>query len=147
MAYCTIADVQRSAGGRSKLQQLTDTDAAGQVDEDYLDTVIADAQSMIDSYLQHRYAVPIPDVQVPEVIRNVCAREVVYILKERREALTADDQLRHDNRIGWLNAVNQGQISPGVDPRLTKSSSVVPTTGDRSNSDRTLTRDRFGGWT
>lgn len=147
MAYCSVTDVERAAGGRTKLEQLTDLDDQQQVDEVYLATVIADAQSMIDSYLQHRYAVPIPDLLVPQVVRNLCARETVYILKERREALTSEDEVRHEGRLEWLGRANAGRVSPGVDPRLQKSSSVVPTTGNREAGALTLTRTKFGVFT
>lgn len=147
MAYCSVTDIERASGGRDKLEQLTDHDDEGRVNETYLLTVVADAESMINSYLQHRYLVPIPDLEVPEVIRNLCARETVYILKERREALTAEDEVRHEGRLEWLASANMGRVSPGVDPRLTKSSSVNPTTGTRESGDLTLTRAKFGVFT
>jgi phage gp36-like protein len=145
--YASIQDVERAAGGREKLEQLSDLDAGGQVDETLIADAVSDAESWINSFLQHRYSVPIPDVDVPEVLRRMTAREAIYILKERREALTEQDQERHEQRRLWLEGVNRGRVSPGVDPRLPKSTSVKPATGNREDGALTITRTKLAGWT
>jgi phage gp36-like protein len=145
MAYATQTDVEGAAGGKEKLVQLTDVKGTGQVDTTSVTAAIAEAQSFVNSYLENRYAVPVDDAEVSEVIRHVVAREAVYILKERREALTGPDQERHAERIRWLEDVRRGNISPGLDPRPQKSGHVVPETGDREGVPYAVTRSSFSG--
>ncbi len=149
MPYAEVIDVERAAGGRDKLTQLTDIDNAGQVDTAYLAEVVADADSWANSFIQHRHDVPIPDSDVPQVLRNLSAKESVYLLKVRRESPTDGDTLRHEERLAWLMGVRDGSISLGLDPRLPKSSSVKPARGGREASAFSLTRLKFAdsGWT
>jgi phage gp36-like protein len=148
MPYATELFVERAAGGRDKLIQLTDLEFTGEADLTYLADAVAEADSWINSFLQHRYAVPVPDLDVPEILRRVSAAEAVYILKNRREALTEGDQSRHEERMSWLEGVRRGEISLGTDPRLTESTNVSPATGDRELKDHSLTRNKFddSGW-
>lgn len=146
MPYAATENVERAAGGREKLIQLTDLSSAGQIDAAYLADAIEEADSWINSYLQHRIAVPV--ATPPEILRRVSAAETVYILKNRRESLTEADQTRHEERISWLEGVRKGEISLGTDPRLTASTSVQPTTGDRESLTHSMTRTKFddSGW-
>ena len=145
MPYCTQLDVQRAAGGREKLEQLTDQSDAGTIDATAVTAAVEEAQSMIDGYLQIRYAVPVPDVDVPAVLRQLCARMTVYILRYDREALTEAEQTRQDGRMEWLEGVRKGEITLGLDPRLPESTSVSPQLGDRESTRTTsLTRKKFG---
>ena len=144
--YSVTADVQRAAGGREKLIQLSDQDGAGQIDQAIIDAVIAEADSWINSFFQHRYAVPIDPAQLTKIIVRISAREAVYLMKEDRQGLTDFDKERHDERLEWLTGVKDGTISPGVDPRPTESTSVVPATGNREALTHSLTRDKFEGF-
>jgi phage gp36-like protein len=145
MAYADEENVERAAGGRKKLIQLTDLDNAGQVDEALLLDAIAEADSWINSYFEPRYAVP--TAAPSEIMRRVSAQLTVYILKQRREALTDADQTRFEDIVGWLNGVRRGEISPGIDPRPPESTFAGQTTkGDRELIDHALTRDKFEGY-
>lgn len=147
MPYAVEADVERAAGGEEKLIQLTDYELLGQVNSTRVTEAIDEAESVINSYLETRYEVPLTDAEVTEIIRRVTAREAVYILKEQREALTPADQTRHEERIAWLDEVRRGNVSPGIDPRPKKSSNVTPQVGDREDLNFSLTREKFEGWT
>ncbi len=144
--YSVIADVERAAGGREKLIQLSDLVGAGQIDQTVIDKAIEEADSWINSFFQHRFAVPIDPAELPEMIRRLSAREAVYLMKEDRQGLTDFDKERHDERRDWLDGVRRGEISPGLDPRPTQSTSVVPRTGDREDLDFSLTRTKFEGF-
>ena len=144
--YSAIADVQRAAGGREKLIQLSDNDSTGQVDVAVVDAAIAEADSFINSYFQHRFAVPVDPADVTEIIRRMSAREAVYLMKEDRQGLTDFDQERHEERRLWLVGVMDGTVSPGLDPRPNKSTSTVPATGNREDLDFSLTRTKLEGF-
>jgi len=146
MAYADEENVERAAGGRKKLIQLTDLENANEVNQELLLDAVAEADSWINSYLEPRYVVPI--ATPPEVIRRVSAQLTVYILKQRREALTDADQTRFEDIITWLQGVRRGEISPGVDPRPPESTFAGQTVrGDRELIDHALTRDKFEGFT
>ena len=143
MPYASSDDVQRAAGGAEKLQQLTDLKSSGEVDAVTVTEAIEEAESMINSYLQMRFAVPIPDAKVPKVLRRLCARMSVYILRYDREALSAKEDDRQEDRMQWLEGVRKGEIPLDADPRLAESTSVVPTTGNRESGELTITRKKF----
>lgn len=149
MPYAVLADIERYAGGRVKLTQLTDLENAREVDTVLVDSYIAEADSWINSYLEPLYAVPIPDADVPENIRTMSARLVVYFLRESRQALTAADLTRFEAIQSWLRAVRDGKQSLGVDPRLAASTYQKKTqTGDRDleKLPQAITRKRFEGF-
>ncbi len=143
MAYASSDDVQRAAGGAEKLRQLTDLQSSGEVDAVTVTESIEEAESMINSYLQMRFAVPIPDDKVPKVLRRLCARMAVYILRYDREALSDKEDDRQDSRMEWLEGVRKGEIPLDADPRLQESTSVVPQLGDREDGKFTITRQKF----
>ena len=147
MPYATQTDLEREAGGKQKLIQLTDLNGTGEVDTTIVSDVIAEAESLVNSYLETRYAVPIADEDVSDIVRRVTAAEAVYVLRDRREALHPSHQSRHEERIEWLDNVRRGVISPGLDPRQLKSAQVSPEVGQREGKAFSLTRAKFGGWT
>lgn len=146
MPYASTTELQRAAGGRDNLIQLTDQEAVGQIDATYLSSKELKVEGVINGYLQHRYAVPIADADLPEVIKLLAAEETIYRLKVDRQSLTDLDQTRHEERVSWLEGVRRGEISLGLDPRPTESTSVVPTTGTRDTVKHSLTRDKFEGY-
>lgn len=139
MAYCAQTDVEFAAGGYDRLVELTDLDAAGDVNTDVLAAAIADADAWINGYLQRRHAVPL--ASVPALVKAASAQETVYRLKVARRSATTEDKEQHEERLAWLRDVAKGLASVGVDPQPTKSTSVVPEVIERSSDDFPLSRE------
>lgn len=150
MAYATIAQVAQAAGGREKLRQLTDFEGTKELDEALVTQKVADADSMINGYVEKRYAVPVSPADLAagaQILSSYSAKIAVFFLREDREALTTQQDERQSDRLLFLRGISDGSISLGIDPRPAASDHVRPETGDRSASARTLTRDRFRGFT
>jgi phage gp36-like protein len=145
--YCSVQDVEHAAGGNEKLEQLSDLEEGGQVDEALVEAKIDEAESIINGYLQPRYTVPVDDLEVTPMLRRITARLTVHLLKEDREALTDQDMVKHERMLEQFDQVRQGRLTLGLDPRQAKSSSVVPAVGNREDMIDSLTRAKFGGWT
>lgn len=147
MPYCSLADVEHAAGGNEKLEQLSDLEEGGEVNAALVEEKIDEAESIINGYLQHRFAVPVADAQVTPALRRFTARLTAHLLKEDREALTEQDLERYDRMEKTFIAIRKGEVTLGLDPRNAKSSSVKPGTGDRESMETSLTRPKFGGFT
>lgn len=143
MAYCEQGDVENAAGGPDRLVQLVDYDADGNPDADELADAIAAAGTLIDSYAQRKYRVPLDPV--PEVVRIKCAREVVYQLRDAKDILTDRDVARHDELLQWLQDLARGIASLGTSPDGATSSEILDEAGGRDEADETITRDSLKG--
>lgn len=143
MAYCAQADVEKAAGGLERLIELTDHAESGNLDADVLNDAIAAADEWIDSYAQKQYAVPFDPA--PSIIKRLSAEEAVYRLKDQRDSVTDRDADKHQERIEWLENLARGRVTIGDEPLPSRSSSVTPATGDRSDLAGAVTRDSLGG--
>jgi phage gp36-like protein len=74
--------------------------------------VIADADSVIDSYLSGRYTLPIP-APIPAIIKQISANLAVCNLFVRRRELDAPEgiKLRHDRNLKLLKDIKAGLAS------------------------------------
>lgn len=146
MAYVTQADVEHAAGGAAKLIELADHDKDGVIDAAVYTKAVNDAERWIDSFLEGRFADQVPLAEpVPDVIRRVCAQEVVYVLRDGRQAVDQRTQDRHLANEEWLNGVSQGRIGIGL-ARKAKSTVTAAEVGDRSDVDGALTRSSTEGF-
>lgn len=133
MAYCTQADVQVAVGGAIKLAQLSDQDnqLAGGVNIAAVAAAIAEACAEMDSYIGHRYAVPLSPVPLP--VNSKAAAWAARVL--RRNAYNGqplvDDIDREKMDREWLEGVADGTISLGIEPTPTKASIVTDKAGLR----------------
>jgi phage gp36-like protein len=133
MAYCTQADVQVAVGGAIKLAQLSDQDnlLAGGVNTSAVSAAIAEACAEMDSYIGHRYAVPLSPV--PLTVASKAAAWAARVL--RRNAYNGqpliDDIDREKIDREWLDGVADGTISLGIEPTPVKASIVNDKAGLR----------------
>lgn len=152
MPYSVQADVENAVGGNKRLKQLFDWDSNGAVDVTAVDSCIAEADALIDSFASKRFTVPFNPV--PPIIKSMSARLAGLVAARRRGPMT-DDQLREWNSIagtetgneGWLYRLATGVVTPGGDPLPTAHSTMqndgVETT---MPSDRDVSRDKLGGF-
>ena len=142
--YLTRAQLEpKFPGGPSLLLQICDdTDEAvywmpGA--DAVCDGQIERAENMLDSYLQGRYTVPL--TTVPAVIQDAVAELAAWYLISRRgydeNGSDKSVKITYDDRIKWLQQVNQGKIDLGVSDPAPQSSVRV------SAPEKTLDLDKF----
>lgn len=96
MAYCTTTDLI-AAIGRDDLIAWTDDEGKKAIDQARVDAAITSADTLIDSFLRERYALPLDpvpalarDLSVDLTIVNLAKRnwvkELPPAMKERRDA-------------------------------------------------------------
>lgn len=149
MAYCDQTDVERAAGGRQRLIELSDLAGTGALDSTVVDQAITDASGWADVFIPKRYAIPIAASPgaTPPGIRALVAAEAVYLLKGRRpHNLTDDDRDAHKERFDILDRIAKGTLTPGQDPLPARSSQVAPVTGTRDGETYPMSRDGTKGY-
>ena len=143
MAYSTTADLVFSCGGTDRYNQLADYDNAGVADAVVLARAIADADAMVNSYLDRVYVVPL--AIVPDVIRSVASDIAVFILKQRREALTEEDIQSQTLRLEWLEKIAAEKVELGDSIKRATAPSHRTGYTDRP-SDKLASREEFKGF-
>lgn len=125
MAYCVQADVEIAVGGADKLRQLTDQAGAGTVDVNVLAAAIAEADAELNSYIGHRYAVPLSPV--PDIVKLKSAAWAARVLRRNLYQGVALTDLADAEKLDreWLKGVATGVISLGIEPTPEKSSITI----------------------
>lgn len=118
MPYCTQQDLV-TRYGEDELIQLTDKQHTGQLDTDVISSAIADADSLIDSYLGSRYSLPINPVP-RSLLRIACEITRFYLYED----LSTDEvKDRYEKAVMSLKAISKGEMSIGVSEQGEKPSS------------------------
>jgi phage gp36-like protein len=122
MAYCTSADIETRIGP-ADLAALADHDGDGNPDGDVVTQAIRSAESLMDSYIGVRYAVPVelPGGGCPEVVTTRAVNLAVYFLRLGRDSVTEDARAQYEDDVRWLTQVAAGRVSLGVEPAPTES--------------------------
>lgn len=117
MSYATVTDMIGRFGSTELIRMTTPEGAAMEaIDTVAVERALAEASSVIDSYLRTRYAVPL--VAVPLVVVGVACRMARYSLAhgENREP-TEQMRMARKEDIGWLEGVAKGMVTlDGVAP-------------------------------
>jgi phage gp36-like protein len=122
MSYTTV-QLMIDRFGEDELILLTDRDNTGGIDDSVLQTAIADASAVMDSYIGRRYAVPL-QAPVPDVVS-------VHAADLARCQLYDSDQVekvekRCDRVFKWLDGVAAGRIMlPGIEPLVDGAAGAV----------------------
>lgn len=148
MAYCTQADVERKAGGAERLRYLADWDQDGNPDADVISDAIAEVSARINSYAGKKRKVAFAE-PVPDIVRWTCAAEVVFVLKQARNAADGADTDKaelelHQERVEWLKALAKGTVTLGVDPAPTAATEHAHS--EYSERSGEYSRDDFEGF-
>jgi phage gp36-like protein len=143
MAYTDIEHVQLVAGGSERLQELSDFELSGDVDETVVNQAIADADGWMDTFIQKRFDVPVAE---PSAAMAACsAQEAVYLMKTWRGMATDDDRVEHEKRELLLTAFANGANVLGISPLPTASELVVDETSSMP-CERKVSRDKLKGY-
>ena len=149
MPYCTVADVQAAVRGPAKLVELTDDlNEGGDGDPytaaqlDVANKAIRTADGVINSYVGHRYAVPLSPV--PDTISTLSAEWAARVLRRRgTQGMSLQDDLDQEKvDREWLDGIARGVYSLGVEPTPGAASIVSDDVGVR-DSTLTVSRERM----
>lgn len=148
MAYCTQLQVQNAVGGPAVLLQLTDLANANAptIDSTVVDQAIAEADSLINSYVGHRFAVPLSPI--PVVITNLSAAWTARVLRRNKYngQPLQDDLDREETDRKWLELVAKGMVSLGIEPSLTPASEALDIASTRDSTKQISRRRLRGSW-
>ncbi len=117
MAYITIDQLKKQFPDEDLGQLANDAtgESSGPKNHAVTLALILDAQSLIDSYLNQKYSVPL--AVVPDSIRNATGIITYYKLHERRSEMITDRlQQMYDQTISWLRDLARGLASLPVPP-------------------------------
>lgn len=97
--------------GLSAVTTVSDRDGNGTIDTDAVDTALADATSLINSYLGRQYDLPLT-IESDE-LKRACADIAMYRLGA--DAATGTDELRrrYEDAVSWLRDVAKGTATLG----------------------------------
>ena len=110
MSYCSKSDIETRIG-TDRLTALADHDGDGAADQDVVDRAAADAASLMESYLDARYEVPVSPV--PDRLRSCAVSLAVYFLALGRDSVTSDIRSDYEAQVAWLEDVAAGRASLG----------------------------------
>jgi phage gp36-like protein len=108
MAYASIADMERTAGGASRITALSNPDGDTR-DEARLNAALAEATSIVDSYIGQRYRVPL--ATVPTFLATYTAIIAVWTLANDALSITETEKERYKSTIDHLKRISDGKAS------------------------------------
>lgn len=133
MAYSDQAALEQHTGGPDGLIQLADYDGDGVADAAVVTNAIADADGIINAYVNKQVMVPI--VTVPPVVKNLSARLALYSLRMAKRMVDPDTHGKQfDLDMKLLTDIRDGVISLGVDPAPPAASARIDRVTDRPTS-------------
>lgn len=127
--------------GQDELAHLTDRENATMINNTTVTRALADADSLINGYLQSRYTLPL--TSVPQVL-VACACDVAryYLHGDRVTDIVKE---RYDTRISWLKDVAAGRASLGLDAAGAETTTETGSVSYRAN-ERVFTKDTLDGF-
>lgn len=145
--YIAKADILTRVELR-KLIQLTDDEQTGQVNDDVVNGVIADAEGTFESYIRTRHTLPVPATQK---VKSSLLDVAVFKLYERR-ATSKDGiyELRekaHDRAIAYWKDVSKGAAA--LDIPASEETATNPASADTvlsGGSNPVFTDDKLRGF-
>lgn len=147
MAYIANADIEQWLGSDAYVQ-LTDDNGDGMADVGVVDEARNGAEGEVDSYLAHRYQLPIDLSAHPDiagVLASFALDLVEYRLRSRRPPVPKDAVDRHARAIEWLNRLADGTLELPSATGLATSTArgpVAETTGNQ----RVLSREELSDY-
>ena len=144
MAYCTQADLEQKISP-VELVQLTDDSHAGTVDAGVVSAAIAEADTLIDSYVGKVKKPPLSPV--PGLIKNLSVALAIWNLHVRRNIVEPVRQIAYNDALKALGMIAQGTVTLGVEeavalPEATEGGPATST----PLADRTFTKDTLSGF-
>jgi len=113
MAYSDLQDLLKYMP-RKVIEQLTDDDNIGDINEEIVDDIISQSDNLIDSFCRGRYPVEMDDADVPDMINDLSVKLTAYKLYARRLITTLPETIAKDYQycMTQLKAIQSGKLSP-----------------------------------
>ena len=113
MAYCSLSDLKKYLPAKV-IEQLTDDDGVGEIQEEVVDEAISAAQVTIDGFVRGRYPDEMADANVPAMITDIATKMTAYNLYARKLITTLPETISKDYSfcINTLKMIQSGKISP-----------------------------------
>ena len=139
MAYCTRDNLVQRFGER-EIDDLLDRDNNDSDDTDTLTQTIADADSLIDSYVSAKYQTPLSPV--PQIITYISCDITRFMLWD--DNAPEEVRKRYDDAIARLKDIAKGMMKL---PATALISIANPSGGvDYYEEERVFTRDALAGF-
>jgi phage gp36-like protein len=144
MPYCTLHDLEQRLP-RDIVATMTDDEGGADLERSVVDSAIADADSMIDSYLSSRYAVPL--THVPLIVNRIACDLTLYYLFTRKYESEMPEAMRnrYTDAVKLLTQIQQGHVNIGtaaneqpLPPSLSKS--------NKNSNDRVFSKGLLNRW-
>ena len=140
MPYCDLDDLKQDISG-TELQQLTDDERLGAVNEDRINAAIGAAGDLIDGFLRGRYALPLDPV--PTIVRTIATEIAIYrlFLRKKRQTITKEMTDNYNAQIRLLEKLQRGEITLGGGETPSEKAGEGSYRTNRKSTDRTFSKD------
>jgi phage gp36-like protein len=113
-SYATVGDMMASFPFRDLVQLSNEDPTQTTIDQGRLQTQLNLATSVINSYLETRYTLPL--THIPQLLRTLCLDIAMYRLQCLRPLHDLKDaRMRYVDSQGILTQVNLGKLSLALD--------------------------------
>jgi len=145
MPYCTLADLKQDISEK-ELEQLTDDERLGAINQSRIDAAIADASELIDGFLRGRYTLPLSPV--PTVIKTISKEITIYrlFLRKKRQTITKEMTDNYDAQIKLLGKIQKGEITLGVNATPTPEQGEGKYVTNKTSEDREFSKDKLSSY-
>lgn len=139
MSYCTLDDILKKIP-RENVQQLTDDEGIGDINQDRVNDAITEAGTIIDGYLTSRYTVPL--VPTPPLVNHLAVDLSIYAIYSRRFETQMPESMkdRNDNALKLLKQIQLGVIQLGMETPVTAPGDYK---SNKTVLDRIFSKDRM----
>ena len=110
MSYSTIDEIKKRISSQLLLQITTESKSETVINEVIVETAILDADTLIDSYLERRYNVPVDPVPA-RLLKLSCDIAIYNIYTFKYDTQVPEEiRKRYDEAVGYLEKIQQGDI-------------------------------------
>lgn len=140
--YCTLTDLKQDISEK-ELEQLTDDERLGAINETRINAIIADASELIDGFLRGRYTLPLSPV--PTVIKTIAKEITIYriFLRKKRQTITKEMTDNYNAQIKLLEKIQKGEITLGVDETPTPEQGEGAYKTNKTSEDRVFSKSEL----
>ena len=144
MVYAQASDIT-DRYGEDFLFTIADRDHDDILDTTAIDSALADASGLMDSYLSTRY--PLPRESIPDLLKRHCIDIAVYWLSEDGGGATEEKRQRYEDAIAWLDRIAKGKTDlPGYESTDGSSEGVTGSGAFFQSQERQFSREKLGGF-
>ena len=142
MPYCTLTDLKQDISEK-ELEQLTDDERLGAINETRISAACADASELIDGFLRGRYTLPLSPV--PTVIKTIAKEITIYrlFLRKKRQTITKEMTDNYNAQIKLLEKIQKGEITLGVDETPTSEQGEGAYKTNKTSEDRVFSKSEL----